>query len=492
MEIFVTLRPTLAVFALLASTALVTPPAWALAPAATPEGAQKLMETLQTYFGKPANGEPTSLSVTPSGNEYKVTLDPSRLMKPMESLGIKIDMKPYELSVADQGDGTWWFSSSGIPGFSMKGPNGVDQQVRITNAKSEGVFDAALGIMRSGTYSVEQVAAIATTPQGTQNSSYGPLNYTMTGTARGSNAADMVMKGTLGEYSMDMNVLTTPGKPGPGTHIAIKLSKADIDAKISELHGRDALDLWAFFVAHPSKPAMAEAQADLKALLRKLLPVMQGLTETVTFKELSVDTPIGMTGAKDVGFGVDISGAVPNAHYNFSLKAASLVLPKAAVPAWAGGFVPTLVDFAPQISGMDFAAAAKEAVEDFTLNGDKIISDADAFKIVQAIAPSGSVKISLANTHIASALLDVHVDGEMNVGPAIQAGKASISATGVDAALEALKGAMGSDKNAAQAFGALSIAKGLGKPGAGGALVWAVEVTPDHKITVNGTAMGGK
>ena len=492
MEIALTKTPRLALLALLASTALATWPAHALSTSATPEGAQRLMESLQAYFGKPAAGEKSALTVTPSGSEYKLSLDTNNLFKPMAALGFAVETAPWELSVADNGDGTWHLLSTAYPSVDMKSPGGVEQHIRITDSRIDAVFNPQLGYVTSGTFAIGKMTADATGPGMVQTSSYGPLNYTMTGKAKGASAADVAMDGTLAAYALDMTITDKGAKAAAPTHVAVKAGAMKISAGIQEMHARALLDLWAFVVAHPGKEALAASQADFKALLRTAMPGFASVTEHVDIADLAVETAAGSFGGKDIGLGFDMSGAVSNSHYNIALKASSLKLPAKMLPAWYGSFLPSAFDMSTQITGMDFGAAAKEAIEDFSLNGDKPVSDADAAKITQALLPSGMVKITLAPSHIVSAALDIHADGVMEAGPAGASGKATISATGIDKALDELKSAMGSDKSAAQGFGALSLAKGLGKPGANGALVWVVEMTPDRKVLINGAPFGGK
>ena len=485
-------QPRVALLGLLTSAVLFAAPASALAPTATSEGAQRLTEVLQRYFGKPAAGQPGSVTVVPGNNEYKVTLDLKKMYAPLAGVGFAIEGGQWEMTLAEQTDGTWRFASSSYPALSVKGP-ALEQKVTAAGAKMEGIFDPASASIRNGKYVVEQLSSVANGPGITQNNAFNQLTYTIDSKANGQKAVDMVSIGTLGSLTMDMTIGDkTAGKSAAGNHVLVRASQVKGDVTASEMRMRDLLDLWAFFIAHPGKEAAAAGQADLKALLRNAVPGFKEISETVSMGDFSVETGIGKFSGKDVGFSLGISGAVPNSHYNIRIKSGAVSVPQQLLPPWSAGFMPSAIDLSMNASGMDFAAAAKEAIEDFTLAGDKPFADADGPKIARALAPRGSVTIDIPPGRITAGLLDVQVNGSMDAGPGALSGKVNLSAKGLDAALDSLKGAMGSDKTAAQAFGALSIAKGLGKPGASGETGWVVEFQPDRTILINGTPFGGK
>ena len=479
--------------AVMAATALTGSPRFASAKDATPEGATSLTQVLETYFGKAAPGQPPSVKIVPNGPSYDVSFDSVVWLKALSGLGLTVESKPWQLRLDDQGDGTWHIVSGAFPETNLKGPNGLVQQMRATNWKMDAIFDTALAFLRRASYSADLVTSNLTSPGGNQASSYGPMTAALTASPNANGSINIVMNASLGNYVVDMTLPDpTIGRAGPLVHVGIKANQPVLDLKVDGFQSRDWLPMQAFLVAHPDTAAMAAGQADLKAALRKIVPLFQNLVETVSTKDLSFDTAAGNFSGRDIAFGLDTSGAVPNGHFKLSLKGSSLSLPKGRIPGWVSGFMPTLIDLAPEVTGLDLNAAAKELIEDFTLNSATFLSDGDYLKIAQAIMPAGSVKISFGQAHIASALLDVKIDGDMEAGPAKTAGKVNISATGLDAALDALKTAVSYDRNAAQAFGALTIAKGLGKPGNNGALIWAVELTPDRRFVVNGTPFGGK
>lgn len=488
-----TIRPRQALFALLASTMAAGTPALALAPSATPEGARQLVAAFQTYFGKYASTEMGIVTVTPEGSAYRVSIDPARLGKPLAGAGISLEAKPLELMLSEVGDGTWNVVSNGIPSFTLKGPDGFEQQTNYLNFKQEGVFDPALGMFRSLKSSGDGVAVTSHHKIMDQIQTGGPSASSLKTIPVGPKVGDVTAEGTISKYDVQINLPTGPGaKPGPAKQFSINLNSGTFNLGVKEFHSRDALDLLAFFVANPDKEAIAAKQADLKALLRNLVPGFASVTETVAFKDVSVTSAEGSFAGKNLGFAVDVSGGVPNSHYNIALKASDLAFPAKMLPEWSAGLVPTLIDTSIKVSGMDFGAAASEAIEDFSLATTPSISAADAGKILQKMLPAGYATLTLPPGHLATGLLDVKYDGIMTFGEAQMAGKFNISATGLDKAIEKLTAAMQKDPSAAQAFGALSIAKGLGKPGPEGTLVWVVEMTPERKVLVNGAPFGGK
>jgi hypothetical protein len=106
--------------------------------------------------------------------------------------------------------------------------------------------------------------------------------------------------------------------------------------------------------------------------------------------------------------------------------------------------------------------------------------------MMQALMPSGTVKITLAPGEIVSKTASLSYVGSMKAGPtAIPSGQALVSVKGFDEAIAALNTAP-PEMGLGQAAIGLLAAKGFSKPGADGSIVWNVESTPEGGVLVNG------
>lgn len=481
-----------AVLGLTAACALAT--AQALAADATPEGAAKLTESLQKYLGKPAAGETSGMAVTPKGADYQVTFDLQRAFKPLAALGLGLDASPVEFALTDLGDGTWHIVSSSFPQITMRMPPNQTMDLHFEGVKTDGIFDTKTAIFRNLTQRTDKVSSKVSGGGSTQIQTYGPNRLDYSAENTGADAANVTLKQVSQNFSQEVDFMAPDkdGKPsGPAMHVSAKASSFEVGASIGALRATKMMELWAFFVAHPSLQAIADSQADLKALLRDSGPVLEKFSENFGISDLGIVSPAGTLGLKSMAAAFDIDGIGSGGSVGLSLKGTGLTLPARMIPAWGAGFVPSLVDLAPRLTGLNFSAAAREAVQDFDLHKSSILTGADTTKIAFLLAPGGSFKVTLPKGRVTSALLDITLDGAMDVTVPKASGKLNVHAKGVDAAIDALKAGMATDKSAAQAFGLLTVAKGLGKAEADGGMLWVVDLAQDGSTSVNGTPLAG-
>ena len=481
-----------AVLGLTAACALAS--AQALAAEASPEGAAKLIESLQKYVGKPAPGETSGMVVTPKGNDYVVTFDLQRAFKPLSALGLGLDASPVEFALTDLGDGTWHIVNSNFPQMTLRMPPSQIMELHFEGVKTDGIFDTKTAIFRNLTQSSDKVGSKVSGGGTTQTQAYGPNRLDYSAQNTGADAANVTLKQVSRNFSQDADVMAPDkdGKPsGPAVHVSAKASSFEVGASIGALRATKMMELWAFFVAHPSLLAITDSQADLKALLRDSGPLLEKFSESFGISDLSVVSPAGTLGLKAMGASLDVDGIGSGGSIGLSLKGTGLTLPAKMIPAWGAGFVPSLVDLAPRLTGLNFSAAAREAVQDFDLHKPAILNAADSTKIAFLLAPGGSFKVNLPPGRVTTPLLDIMLDGAMDVTVPKASGKLNVHAKGIDAAIEALKAGMATDKSAAQAFGMLTVAKGLGKAEAEGGMLWVVDLAQDGSTSVNGTLLAG-
>ena len=474
---------------LLASTALAGP---AAALQANTDGAKKLTDVFETYLGKPAAGKTSAVTVVPEGEGYRVTLSLAALAAPVANSLFGIEGGNVVFSANEQPDGNWHVVSTAPLQATIKvGPQ--VQTILFDGLKFDGVFDPKAGSFISSTMSIQKVKQTVAAPEVNATVTSGLVNSVQSSILAGNGGVSSKIDYNVKDFREDM-IFSTPKKDGAASpEVKASLAAATLQSTMSldAFRSRKFLELWAFLVAHPSKESVAAGQADLKAILRPLLPLFEKMSGNVILNDVSVQTPIGAFAAKSLGAVIGMTGLVAGANFSEEFKLAGLSIPPGLAPPWSAGLVPTDAAFGFRVQGLDLAAASKEAVEDFSLNSPKPISDADGAKILAAVAPGGKFDIVLTPGRLASALLEVTFDGAATVNIPQFSGKVTIHAKGLDAALETLKKGMATDKSAAQAFGVGTMAKGLGKTGAGGSTDWVVEYA-DGGVKINGTPFGGK
>ena len=105
---------------------------------ATDDGAAHLLQVFQTYLGS-ADGVVT---VEVDGDSYFLTVDASAMMA--QAPGSTATMTPLEMTLTDNGDGTWDVVQDQAVSFAFAMPGQADVKEEIASLTSEGVFDEAL------------------------------------------------------------------------------------------------------------------------------------------------------------------------------------------------------------------------------------------------------------------------------------------------------------------------------------------------------------
>ena len=485
-------RKTLRLSAVLLATTAFSCPSFALQ--ANTDGAKKLADVFETYLGKPSAGKTGAVTVVPDGEGYRVTLSLAALAAPVANGVFNIEGGSVVFSATEQPDGNWHVVSNAPLQATVKiGPQ--VQTVQWDGVKYDGVFSPKLGAFVSATSAAQKGTQTVSSPEVSATSGYSDVLGKLQSTPAGVDAVTTKIDQSFKDFHEELT-FSIPKKEGdparPDIKAGFRFGSGTSTIVIDSFRARRFLDLWAFLVAHPSREAIATGQADLKAILRPLLPLFQKMSGDVAVNDVGVQTPVGAFAVKSLAGNVDFSGLVSGAKFGEDFKLAGLSIPPGLAPAWSAGLVPTAAAFGFRIEGLDLGAASKEAVEDFTLNAPAPFNDADIAKIVAAVAPGNTFKVALTPGRLTSALLDVSFDGVATVVIPAASGRLNVHAKGVDAALAALQKGMATDKNAAQAFGVLTMAKGFGKPGADGATDWVIDYSPEGGVTINGAAMGGK
>ena len=98
--------------------------------------------------------------------------------------------------------------------------------------------------------------------------------------------------------------------------------RAGGDVKFDGLKARALLDLWAFLVAHPTRPELAANEAAFKTLLTAVAASQPKIDETATLDKLAVQIPQGQVAIDSAKFGVSAAGGPTARSASISRRAA--------------------------------------------------------------------------------------------------------------------------------------------------------------------------
>ena len=103
---------------------------------------------------------------------------------------------------------------------------------------------------------------------------------------------------SIGAFALTVAVDPKAADPGAKAdakpvNVAIHADKTAVGIDLGGVKPRPLLDLWAFLVAHPTRPELAADEATLKTLLTAALASKLSLDESVAMQALGVQTPRG-------------------------------------------------------------------------------------------------------------------------------------------------------------------------------------------------------
>ncbi len=446
------------------------------------QGAQKLGGVFAQYLGKDA------ATIAVEGDHYAVSLDLVKLVAPLAAEGISVDAPPVKADLIEQSDGAWRITRVDYPPIAFHFKDGVSS-IHVDGYKFGGVFDPAIYGFRNAEQTMDKADVQAHTPQVDETISIAPTHAAMTGAA----APGGGFSGAWRQEAGQMTIFVTPKKqdqaaqPAP---ITIKIGGLASGVTLDNLRMRELLDLWAFFVAHPNRAALANDEEALKTKLRALIPLADKLEESFAVQSVEVDSAQGSVKLGDLKgrFGAERFPSKGDAEVHFA--AGAITPPPGVIPAGLSDLVPTSIDINVKYGGYDYAAAAQEAINDIHLAGEgPVVSDADRAKIPAQLTGGGPIVFTILPSHIAAPRLDLSVEGSFQVFGARPTGKVTLKARNFDKTIDAIKGA-GQQIATPQLIAALTLAKGLGKSDPDGSLTWVAEYGADGAIKVNGLALG--
>lgn len=463
----------------------------AFAEPATPEGAAKLTEVIQTYIG----AAPGVVTVAPEGDLYGVKIDFTPLLGKIPAPDFEASASPYEFKLADQGDGTWKMTQDQSFNLSVKVPGSFDVMVNVANYKSEGVFDENLKAFTSSTGTATDVTfkelVTAQDPAAATDVNYhidsiDLKSSSVAGATAGVDATSTIVASNMSET---MNI---PGIEGaPPMAITLKAASYTADSTLAGFRPDAFYKLVAFLVANPDGPAITAQQDALKSIVKEGLPFFDTLKSVGTMQGLSVETPLGVFGATTAAVEVEANGIVADGKLREAISIDGLSIPAGLAPDWATDLIPSKLSIDFALSRFNLAAPADMIIGAIDLAKNPPMDESKSAELLAALLPEGAFDITLAPGGVTAPAFGLTYDGSMSVSPAggMPVGKAKLALTGIDQIQAALAKAPADQQG--QVVPMLGMAQGMAKPGENGELVWELEATADGAMMVNGMNMGG-
>jgi hypothetical protein len=467
----------------------------------SPDSAAKLQAFFATYLGKSA-----AAAITPADPGFWVAFDLAALSAPLKAAGFAFDPATLKYHVVEQDDGLWRGEVSSFPNLvahmhMQEGDKAVDatETIAANGFKGQALIDPAIGFWRSLSGEADSLNIEATFPGVSEKFQLGGMKVSGTGQA----GADGVVSATMTQsaanlgfkFDVDPKAIKTAkeGADAPATDaqpysVTVTSNQLSADIKLDGLKTHALLDLWAFLVAHPTRPELAANEAAFKTVLAAALASPAKIEETASLDKIATQIPQGQVTIDSAKFGA--SGALsPTGAFGEHFEAKGLTLPANLIPAPFAGFAPTAFSIGFRASGFDAAAVSAEMIADLHLAGDgPAIAPDDAAKIrAKLVGPDGIV-VDIEPSHIVAPLLDISFDGHIVYKGAKPTGKLTVHMRDFDKTQAALK-TLGPDVEK-KAAPVLAMAKGLAKTDGDGSLVWVGEIGADGLMKVNGLPLG--
>jgi hypothetical protein len=467
----------------------------------SPGSAQKLQAFFAAYIGKQA-----PVTITPADPGFMVAFDLAALTELFKTAGLAFDPATLKYHIVEQDDGAWRVEFANFPTmvarFHMReGGQTIDgaETFAADGFKGQALIDPAIGFWRSVAGEAGSLSVEAKLPGANETFQFGGLKINGTSQAGGDGAVSATLSQTAAnamfKIDIDPSAIKTAKPSGDASaadaqpySVTATTNQLSADVKLDGLKTHPLLDLWAFLVAHPTRPELAANEAAFKSLVAAALASQARIEETASVDKIATQIPQGQVTIDSAKFGA--SGALaPTGAFGEHFEANGLTLPADLIPAPFGGFAPTAFAIGFRASGFDVASASTEMVADLHLAGDgPAISPDDSAKIrAKLIGPDGVV-IDIEPSHILAPLFDVSFEGRIVYKGAKPTGKLTVHMRNFDKTQAALK-TLGPEVEK-KAAPMLAMAKGLAKTDGDGSLTWVGEIGADGVMKVNGLPLG--
>ena len=461
----------------------------ALANPATSEGADHLTQVFQSYFGQHAD----VFSVVAHGDFYDLTVDVRPLFSYGQDAGVTGSLSRVAMQLVDNSDGTWGVSLDQPISIDLSIPEVFDLSQEVASVSFTGTFDDVLLTFTEAkaTFSGMKIVETIYLPDAPPQIIEVVLDTgSMKSTGQAAVGGGSDSHTTLFVSGITQTVITPAMNGDRAMPITIKAESLSQTVTGTRFMRAEILQLASWIASHPDQAAKDADRAGLKAILTAAMPFFGNLQGSGTVSMLSVDTPMGALGVEEVGFAIDMNGALADGKFREAFTFAGLTLPAGLVPDWAEPLVPQSMSLDVQVTDFDPAAAVTAALS--TLDSPAVSATGPEFdaKLLAALLPKGTVTVRLNPGVLTGADYELTYEGAMVMGPDMEVptGTATVTLTGADA-LAAVLGNVPDDMKAEAMMG-FGVAQGMAKA-EGDKLVWQIDATSPGALSINGMAMMG-
>ena len=470
---------------LAAGIALGAAPALAGDKPATPAGAQQLKSFFARLLPGAAAGAPSFLAVTPEGADYLITFDLSAINGLIEATGASYEPATIVYKLVEQDDGKWRLKLDTLPkiGFRTRAASG---QIDIDKYQQSALIDPAIAFFLNGSASAAKGLVKLSTPKLEETVDFGAVSANAVTTVSDGGTVATVAKEEIADIGISAKGFDEQNAP---VNVSGRTGTALLNLGIEGLKSRKAFDLWSLIAAHPERADLAQHEEELKGLLREISAPGLKLVEGVEMRKTVVTSAIGAVAIGDIQYELGAASLGPQSSFNVRVAADGLSFPVGLTPPGAADLIPSKIDLAATLKGIDITAAANEAITVMSLKGDgPPISNEDSAKVSAAFLGAGPLRIEIAPSHIVAPAIDADFDGLVRYALGKISGGLTIHMRGFEKAMAAIKGLEPDVQE--KALPALAMAKGLAKTEGDGSLTWVVELGQDRSIKVNGIPLG--
>jgi hypothetical protein len=448
--------------------------------------ARRLTSLFEAYLGTSAPGTPPTVTVTAEAGFYRVAVALDRVAQPFAGLGFSIDPVTWEVSISPRQDGTWRVFDLKQPDLSYRaGERSIT--VSLEGLQYEGVYDPVLGANRDS-YKLDARRVVTRDPlmEGRQAT----REIVAEGRGVPTGQETVTYRTRLSDRgSQGLSAISWP--PGGTDLVTFETSTVSSTSELAveDIKWRRVMDLWAYFVANPSRPQLAAAAAELRSVLQQTLPVFQSLSARTQVEGYALRADIGRLSIAELVGGVRIGGLTAWSGFGGELLARGIAIESDRLPDWVKPLLPTEVALDAELSGLDLETVAVLAIDNLEPDEDPPLSNEVVEQFPEILLQKDGLGVVVAPGRVIAPLYELRYDARFEMKAQLPTGRATITAKGLDATIAALQ-AVPPAGGAGQLLVGLFAAKALAKAEPDGSSVWIVEFDGKGRPLVNGNAVG--
>lgn len=453
-------------------------------------GAAQLADDLSRYIGKSAFANQI-VTVAVAGGSYRIALDFKALMNLLPpQAGAKIDIEPLSLLAKPRADGNWEVAADGLPAgsFEFDGPQGHQSaQWSILGGKFSGVYDPALAAFLTASGSQFGLTMSSKEAKQEMQASTGPGTFVATGVAS-PGGVDFTFGQTVADFVETVQV--TDDASGVVMPVTIKASNLAIEGNAQGYRTRALLDLLAFVVANADEALMKANQAELKNRLLAVLPVWNRMEASYRFGDFTTETQFGSFGAKTLGFGIAMDGALPNGTLTYKFSAQGMAIPLQLLPPWTVQLLPTEFDVSVSGVGFNLDSMARKLIDGFDLNREPPMPE-EVTNQIAAEFMAKPPKVVISRSTVKNGDTELAAEGEVTFVGTEPEVNVTFEVAGYDKLVEGVQTAAKNDPEIGQYLAVALAAKGFAKTLPDGRIQWVLVRKADGSVSVNGAVLKG-